>query len=52
MVTMKRIIASILAALVVSALAWIAGFDFDARGRDAFSVALLALSAAIFAYIF
>lgn len=48
---MKRLLASIAAALVVCALAWIGGFDFNERGFDALFVAFYALLAAGLTYI-
>jgi hypothetical protein len=48
--SMKRIVRSIFAVAIVCAFAWIAGFDFDERGVNAFFTAFLAASIALIFY--
>lgn len=48
---MKRALASIVAALWVCGLAWIAGFDFNERGFDALFVAGVAVVVGVFTYL-
>jgi hypothetical protein len=46
----KRLTATILSAIGVCVMAWIAGFDFDERGATAFFVAAFAIVFPIFVY--
>lgn len=47
---MKRIICTIAAVALVSALAWVGGFDFNERGEAAVIVSMFAVFAAAFVY--
>lgn len=47
----KRIIITACAPIVVCALAWLAGFDFDKRGFIAFAVGYSAFFSAFFAWV-
>ena len=42
---MKRILASLLAGLIVLVLAWLAGYDFNERGSKAFTCGIVVLMA-------
>lgn len=48
----RPVLAAAVAALVVLSLAWIAGFNFNERGINAFFVAYIALWLAALAYFF
>lgn len=49
---MKRLLASILAAAVVCAIAWIFGFDFDKRGAEAGFLAVITIWCGGAVYLF
>lgn len=51
MKTAKRTAWLLFCFLVVPAIAWIGGFDFDQRGGDAASVAVLTILAVAFGFL-
>lgn len=47
----KRIFITACAPIAVCSLAWLAGFDFDRRGFNAFMVAYIAFFSTCFAWV-